>query len=198
MAALNGTIVASKIVPTDSLDTFATHDEKYGQGGYRSVPTIADRDVISTERRREGMLVNVLADNEIYKLVGGIENTNWVSLDEITGAASYQSYTAGQTIHSVRVVSIGVDGSLVLAQPEDSLSVIGISLNNASTGELVKVITKDVVSDPSLSLTPGQPVFFIADGIITQTPPNTIASCIVGTATSTTSFIYQKMLPIFF
>ena len=59
MAKLQGTILASKIVPTDSLDTYATHDDKYGRGGHRSVDAIVERDEITPERRKEGMTVYV-------------------------------------------------------------------------------------------------------------------------------------------
>ena len=59
MAKLQGTILASKIVPTDSLDTYATHDDKYGRGGHRSVDTIVERDEITQERRKEGMTVYI-------------------------------------------------------------------------------------------------------------------------------------------
>ena len=48
MAKLQGTILASKIVPTDSLDTYATHEDKYGRGGHRSVDTLEERDNITT------------------------------------------------------------------------------------------------------------------------------------------------------
>ena len=54
MAALQGTILASKFVPTDSLDDYATHDDKYGRGGHRSVDTIVERDNITIPRRKEG------------------------------------------------------------------------------------------------------------------------------------------------
>lgn len=77
MAALFGTLLASKIVPTDSLDTFATHEDTYGMGSYRSVATLAERDAISAERRKEGMLVGVLSENALYQLTGGTANVNW-------------------------------------------------------------------------------------------------------------------------
>ena len=77
MAKLQGTILASKIVPTDSLDTYATHDDKYGRGGHRSVDTIVERDEITPERRKEGMTVYVKENKTKYILEGGIENANW-------------------------------------------------------------------------------------------------------------------------
>ena len=77
MAALQGTILASKIVPTDSLDTYATHDDKYGRGGHRSVNTLEERDNITTPRRKEGMTVYVKENKTKYILESGIENVNW-------------------------------------------------------------------------------------------------------------------------
>ena len=78
MAALQGTILASKIVPTDSLDTYATHEDKYGRGGHRSVDTLEERDNITTPRRKEGMTVYVKENKTKYVLEGGIDNANWV------------------------------------------------------------------------------------------------------------------------
>ena len=60
MAALQGTILASKIVPTDSLDDYATHEDKYGRGGHRSVNTLEERDNITTPRRKEGMSIAIM------------------------------------------------------------------------------------------------------------------------------------------
>ena len=77
MAKLQGTILASKIVPTDSLDTYATHDDKYGRGGHRSVDTLEERDNITTPRRKEGMTVYVKENKTKYILENGIENVNW-------------------------------------------------------------------------------------------------------------------------
>lgn len=74
---LKGTTVASKIVPSDSLDNYATHDEEYGVGGHRSVINITQRDAISAEKRKAGMTVYVNDEEKEYRLVGGIENTNW-------------------------------------------------------------------------------------------------------------------------
>ena len=77
MAKLQGTILVSKIVPTDSLDTYATHEDKYGRGGHRSVDTLEERDNITTPRRKEGMTVYVKENKTKYILESGIENVNW-------------------------------------------------------------------------------------------------------------------------
>ena len=78
---LYGTLVADKIVPTDSQDTFPTHDEEYGFGGFRTVLNIPQRDLISMDRRKEGMLVFCLSDRSLYQLIGGIQNTNWIKFN---------------------------------------------------------------------------------------------------------------------
>ena len=78
MAKLQGTILASKIVPTDSLDTYATHEDKYGRGGHRSINTLEERDNITTPRRKEGMTVYVVSEESDYRLKGGVADENWV------------------------------------------------------------------------------------------------------------------------
>ena len=78
---LYGTLIADKIVPTDSQDTFPTHDEEYGFGGFRTVLNIPQRDLISMDRRKEGMLVFCLSDRSLYQLIGGIQNTHWIKFN---------------------------------------------------------------------------------------------------------------------
>ena len=80
MAQIPGTVpVAGKIAPTDSADTYPTHDSQYGQGGLMEVADLTARDAISTERRREGMMCYVTSNQTTYQLVGGITNPNWTA-----------------------------------------------------------------------------------------------------------------------
>jgi len=65
------------IAPTDSTDTYATHDELYNRGGYRTVVDIASRDLITPDRRKIGMLVYVTADDKYYTLKTGLLNADW-------------------------------------------------------------------------------------------------------------------------
>lgn len=67
MADIKGTNVASKIVPYTTSDNYATHDEEYGRGGYRTVNTVAEMNAIPADRRKEGMLVYVKND-KYYRL----------------------------------------------------------------------------------------------------------------------------------
>lgn len=67
MADIKGTNVASKIVPYTTSDNYATHDEEYGRGGYRTVNTVTEMNAIPADRRKEGMLVYVKND-KYYRL----------------------------------------------------------------------------------------------------------------------------------
>lgn len=88
MATLPGTNVAAKIVPFDSNDTFATHDEKYGLGGFRSVANQAERDSITSLRLKTGMLVYQLDENKYYRLTSTVQpiSANWIETFVGTGS----------------------------------------------------------------------------------------------------------------
>lgn len=82
---LTGTNIASPIVPYKSTDTYPTHYEEYGQGGYRTVDSVEDRNAIPKLRRKKGMLVNVDGVG-IFKLINDpttetTQDADWGSLD---------------------------------------------------------------------------------------------------------------------
>lgn len=81
--ATTGTRLSAPVVPNDSSDVYPTHYEGFGQGGYRTVATIAQRNLIKPALRTEGMLVMVLSDGQTYQLRGGITNANWVSYSDL-------------------------------------------------------------------------------------------------------------------
>ena len=57
MAEIPGSVkITGFISPTDSADTYATHDEVYGCGGYRSVVAYGDLEKIPSSRLKAGML----------------------------------------------------------------------------------------------------------------------------------------------
>ena len=86
MASYNGTVVLSGMIsPTDTTDSYPTHEDTLGKGGYMSVADIAARDNIPSLRRKEGMMVYVVSDETLYQLKSGIDNTNWS--DFVTGGA---------------------------------------------------------------------------------------------------------------
>lgn len=64
-----GTVqLTGKIAPTALSDTYPTHDANFGYGGVHHVTSIANRDAITLQRRRAGMLCTVDGDPNIYRL----------------------------------------------------------------------------------------------------------------------------------
>lgn len=85
---LGGVTVSGYIAPSDTADQYATHRASLGLGGYRSALDIPARDAITSLRREEGMVVYVISTEKEYRLVGGIENTNWQEIIASTGTGT--------------------------------------------------------------------------------------------------------------
>jgi len=103
-----GTVIAAEITSGDTDNTFSLGNLNYFAGGHKTAATTADRDAITTERRMEGMTCWVVDIQQLYRLVGGITNSNWVL--EVTPAVS------------------PVSGSWPLGNGDDSGSVTGLGL----------------------------------------------------------------------
>lgn len=115
MSKLVGTRVIQPIVPNDSLDTYPTHTDIYGKGGYVSVDTVVDRNSISLYRQKVGMSVYVTETSTVYTL-------NEVS-DTLTDA-NWSAFT--------------VDGGVttVTSTTEPANPIIGLIWLNSTTGEV--------------------------------------------------------------
>lgn len=72
MAKNEGQLVVATMRPYDTAMPIATHESQYGKGGYREVQTAAERDLITTDRRVEGMLVYVIDDDVTYRLAADL------------------------------------------------------------------------------------------------------------------------------
>ena len=102
MAKLVGTNINAQVVPNLDNDTYATHFEEFGKGGYRSVQTIADRDAITYERRAVGMEVRVLEGDGagVYYLVSfegddfdGVTAQEWAPVTAQGGSVEKQVFS---------------------------------------------------------------------------------------------------------
>ncbi|MFC0407903.1 hypothetical protein [Roseomonas elaeocarpi] len=93
MTALSGTNVAAPLSPFDSADTFPTHDEQYGKGGYRAVAAVADRDAIPSARRSDGMQVFVRAERRSYRLAADL--TTWEDAQNTTPSEVAAAVSSG-------------------------------------------------------------------------------------------------------
>lgn len=110
---IGGTNVPNRIVPYTTDDTYATHDEQYGRGGYRSVATVDEMNAISTKRRKDGMLVKVIATNTFYTL----KNNKFVE-ENFTG-------TGSATLKYIQVDRTQLD-AIISDEPDDSAKIIAL------------------------------------------------------------------------
>ena len=73
----NSVPLTGVVAPTDDQDTFPVIDPLYGIDGLRSVATLAERDAIASDRRREGMLVYTRSDKKYWTLGEDLSNASW-------------------------------------------------------------------------------------------------------------------------
>lgn len=86
MAIISGGVkISGFISPTDSTDTYAVIDPIYGVDGLRNVGSIADRDAITSARRRTGMIVGVQNGAYVDYYVLNSGNTTWSQIQMVTG-----------------------------------------------------------------------------------------------------------------
>lgn len=142
MTAIPGTVIQSKIVPSDTNDLYATHDALYGVDGWRSVADTTERDAISTARRRDGMVVYCQSDNTSYQLDGGITNSDWVALGFATDVVlltGTQSISGQKTFNDVSVFVGSVSASSTLYVGQSPASIYsGQTSVNTVTNQIVE------------------------------------------------------------
>lgn len=74
---IKGLKIPSTIVPFSKDDVYATHDSKFGKGGWHSVESVEDMFKIPVERRTIGMIVYVCSTKETYVLNTTLSNEGW-------------------------------------------------------------------------------------------------------------------------
>ena len=90
MSSIKGTNVLAPVVPFDTTDSHASHEAKYGKGGYRSVADTAERDAIPALRREAGMLVWAINTQKAWRL-----NDNLTTWTEVTAINEPQLIDGG-------------------------------------------------------------------------------------------------------
>ena len=84
MSKIPGSLpITGFIGTTFAADTYPTHIDELGKGGYRSVSNIQARDAISAERRSIGMMCYVVSETKVYQLIGGLGNEFWKEFEAI-------------------------------------------------------------------------------------------------------------------
>ena len=111
---IQGTVpVGGSFAPTDAADSFGTHNDKWGVGGYRIVKTLTDRnnipvnesnllnldDTLASGRRKLGMMVYVSDEDKFYVLT--IPQATWNGYNEgqkvtaLANNANFAEFSAG-------------------------------------------------------------------------------------------------------
>jgi len=90
-------IVTGTITPTSSLDEYPTHVETYNKGGYRTVQSISERDMIPNKRKKEGMLVYVIDAKVVYIL----KNNTWDFFASDVNTLNIKSLDKSVTVQDV-------------------------------------------------------------------------------------------------
>lgn len=106
MARIRGSYALSTFVaPMDSADEYPTHKEQYGEGGYRSVANVSERDAIPAKRKKEGMLVNVIDENKVYQLKNGQWELFSVDLSNYYNKAEAETKIDEKIGQKIKVIS---------------------------------------------------------------------------------------------
>lgn len=88
MSQILGTVVAAIVTTGDTANTFAVVDQAEMRGGHHTVASLTARDAISSDRRTEGMTCWITTTAQLFRLVGGTANTNWVQEFTNNGTSS--------------------------------------------------------------------------------------------------------------
>jgi hypothetical protein len=195
MAAIPGTNVAAMVVPFDDQDVFATHNDKYGRGGFRVCDTLADRDAIPDLRRKEGMWVKVQQTGRVYELSGGILNTHWIEINfnppPVTGTEI--TLEAGEAIPAGSPLYVS-NSKLYRASHASHPNVVGVAKSSFAQAFPCTAVTSGPVSLSGLMV--GVP-YFVGVGIITPTAPSSGYVVRVGMTVSDSVLLVNVEEPIY-
>lgn len=114
-----------------------------------------------------------------------------------TGGTALQ-YPAGMALGGHRMIVLDDTGLAIYADnsiPAHAGKVLGMTTGAANPGELATIQTGGELTEPSWSWLLNQPIYLGANGLLTQTPPVTGFSLIVGfPITATKAYISIKQL----
>jgi hypothetical protein len=193
--------VTGFIGPTDSNDTYAVTDAIYGIDGFRSVSAITARNAITTERRREGMLVYTQADQNVWQLLPepwSGTNADWKLFISSAATASLTATTgflslSGGTVSGDTIFTQGLSANTFTANSIYSLSGIVIGTlapifplhiensQNSYTNALIQNNSSGASASASWVATSDVATVFLGASSSTSTG-STAGSGVVGTA----------------
>lgn len=185
MADLLGINIPAPVMPFTTEDDYATHDAKYGKGGWREMATVAAMQAIPAKRRSKGMRVEVTDDpetnnNGVYRYNGSIFEkitTDTVIVDPGTGSGSdfvlypvINMFSSGELSPSSAGSHVIVyancdniyldilDESTGELYPENAEYRITVMYNGNNFGAVFNEISKSFIGDSSSMILGGETV----------------------------------------
>lgn len=147
----------------------------------------------------EDTQVVVVDDTQVQIIEVGIQGPAGAQGPPGQSGAAYITYKADGALSGHRVVrptnpsEVGYADSSVVA---DANAVLGITLGATLAGDDVNVQTAGEITEPSWTWVVGDPVFLGLTGLLTQTPPATGFSLVVGVPVAPTKLVIGIKQPI--
>jgi len=101
MANNIGTLVIAPVRPQSTEDTYPVAYASELRGGYYQVSSLVEMYAIPAERRIEGLICWVTDTQKSYRLVGGIDNSNWQELVIDISSTGYTDAQAQAAVGSL-------------------------------------------------------------------------------------------------
>ena len=119
--------------------------EYFKEGGYRSLPTVADMHDIPMNKRKEGMLIRVTNEHQFYILEGGITNDRFKPIQLGGGAANLSGYLTSADADKKYYTKQEVDAAIEKAV-EDAMAEFGVKLQTENLGPIVQQVVTAAIA----------------------------------------------------
>jgi len=124
MANNQGTLVIAPVRPQSPSDSYPVAYANEILGGQHQVYSASDRDAIPIPLRLEGMTCVVTSEGNRYRLIGGIDNVNWVNEDTLI--SSGHQIASGSTFFPQRT-NLVFQGGSVLDDPGSNSTIVAFT-----------------------------------------------------------------------
>lgn len=142
----------------------------------------------------------ILVTTDNSKIIGVNERKVEILLigSQVSAGTSNQfeiSCNSGSALSSNRILALTGSNTVIYADKDvlsHTDSIVGISKTSTSgAGQVITVITQGLVSEPSWTWTPEQPLFLSTNGFLTHSPPTSGSSLYLGYAVTTSSIFLR-------
>lgn len=129
-----------------------------------------------------------LASDDITVISPSSGVGRWKVTNILSTSYLFKSFQTSENISALRAVIPNLNNQLRYATQATDSTILGISRNAGTTGNLVQVVTSGLLTDSSWNWTVNKYIFLGSNGILTQSVPASGYLVFLGTAVSPTSF----------